>query len=164
MRGVHASRNANRSISSDSRRTGWSLCSLTHLVLFAHRSTPLVVVFTPVLFKTGENQFGSPTGVGAFFFSDYIMAVKDPRQINDKRRAYGLSGVRSPCISRGSSPGAPLQEIGRQFGGSHPTTVLHTINNIDEMRRSHRALDRAIARLLDAFALRLPRAPKACAT
>lgn len=41
-----------------------------------------------------------------------------------------------------------LQEIGRQFGGMHHTTVLHSINRIAEMRRSDKALDRTIKQLM----------------
>jgi hypothetical protein len=48
--------------------------------------------------------------------------------------------------------GAAPQEIGREFGGRHHTTVLHSISKIDQMRRSEKALDRTITRLVDAFA------------
>jgi chromosomal replication initiator protein len=46
---------------------------------------------------------------------------------------------------------ASLPEIGRQFGGKHHTTVLHSINKIEQMRRSDRELNRTINRLLDSF-------------
>ena len=46
--------------------------------------------------------------------------------------------------------GASLQEIGRQFGGRHHTTVLHSIKKIEAMRRSDEALNRTITRLMDA--------------
>jgi chromosomal replication initiator protein len=48
--------------------------------------------------------------------------------------------------------GATLQEIGRQFGNRHYTTVLHSINKIDAMRRSGDALECAMRRLVDAVA------------
>ena len=44
---------------------------------------------------------------------------------------------------------ASLPEIGRQFGGKHHTTVLHSINKIEEMRRSDKELNRTITRLMD---------------
>src|SRR5580658_8075322 len=44
---------------------------------------------------------------------------------------------------------ASLPEIGRQFGGKHHTTVLHSINKIEEMRRSDKDLNRTITRLMD---------------
>jgi chromosomal replication initiator protein len=46
--------------------------------------------------------------------------------------------------------GASLQEIGRQFGGRHHTTVLHAIKKIEAMRRSDEAWNRTITRLVDA--------------
>ncbi len=47
--------------------------------------------------------------------------------------------------------GASLQEIGKQFGGRHHTTVLHSINKIERLRRSDENLNRTIARLIDAL-------------
>jgi chromosomal replication initiator protein len=47
---------------------------------------------------------------------------------------------------------ASLPEIGRQFGGKHHTTVLHSINKIDSLRRSDKELSRTLSRLLDSFA------------
>src|SRR5436853_107757 len=44
---------------------------------------------------------------------------------------------------------ASLPEIGRQFGGKHHTTVLHSINKIEELRRSDKDLNRTITRLMD---------------
>jgi chromosomal replication initiator protein len=44
---------------------------------------------------------------------------------------------------------ASLPEIGRQFGGKHHTTVLHSINKIETLRRTDKDLNRTISRLLD---------------
>jgi chromosomal replication initiator protein len=46
---------------------------------------------------------------------------------------------------------ASLPEIGRQFGNKHHTTVLHSINKIDSLRRSDKDLNRTINKLLDSF-------------
>src|SRR5258705_7126373 len=46
---------------------------------------------------------------------------------------------------------ASLPEIGRQFGGKHHTTVLHSIDKIEELRRSDKELNRTITRLMDAL-------------
>jgi len=46
---------------------------------------------------------------------------------------------------------ASLPEIGRQFGGKHHTTVLHSINKIQMLRQSDKDLNKTINRLLDAF-------------
>ncbi len=47
---------------------------------------------------------------------------------------------------------ASLPEIGRQFGGKHHTTVLHSIHKIDSQRRNDKELNRTINKLLDSFA------------
>ncbi|HLW97455.1 MAG TPA: chromosomal replication initiator protein DnaA [Candidatus Acidoferrales bacterium] len=46
---------------------------------------------------------------------------------------------------------ASLPEIGRQFGGKHHTTVLHSINKIDTLRRTDKDLNRTLNRLMDSF-------------
>jgi chromosomal replication initiator protein len=42
---------------------------------------------------------------------------------------------------------ASLPEIGRQFGGKHHTTVMHSISKIDEQRRADKNLNSTINRL-----------------
>ena len=44
---------------------------------------------------------------------------------------------------------ASLPEIGRQFGGKHHTTVLHSVNKIESLRHTDKDLNRTISRLLD---------------
>ena len=44
---------------------------------------------------------------------------------------------------------ASLPEIGRQFGGKHHTTVMHSIAKIDEQRRADKDLNRTINKLLE---------------
>ncbi len=44
---------------------------------------------------------------------------------------------------------ASLPEIGRQFGGKHHTTVMHSIAKIDEQRRSDKDLNRTVNKLLE---------------
>jgi chromosomal replication initiator protein len=46
---------------------------------------------------------------------------------------------------------ASLPEIGRQFGGKHHTTVLHSINKIETLRHTDKDLNKTINRLLDSF-------------
>jgi chromosomal replication initiator protein len=47
---------------------------------------------------------------------------------------------------------ASLPEIGRQFGGKHHTTVLHSINKIETLRHTDKDLNRTLTRLLDTLA------------
>src|SRR6201993_520383 len=42
---------------------------------------------------------------------------------------------------------ASLPEIGRQFGGKHHTTVMHSIGKIDEQRRADKDLNRMVNKL-----------------
>ncbi len=42
-----------------------------------------------------------------------------------------------------------LPQIGREFGGKHHTTVLHSINKIEELRKTNRELNRIINKLRD---------------
>jgi chromosomal replication initiator protein len=44
---------------------------------------------------------------------------------------------------------ASLPEIGRQFGGKHHTTVMHSIGKIDEQRRTDKDLNRTINKMME---------------
>jgi chromosomal replication initiator protein len=44
---------------------------------------------------------------------------------------------------------ASLPEIGRQFGGKHHTTVLHSVEKIDEQRKNDKDLNRLINKLTE---------------
>jgi chromosomal replication initiator protein len=44
---------------------------------------------------------------------------------------------------------ASLPEIGRQFGGKHHTTVLHSIEKIDEQRKNDKDLNRLLNKLTE---------------
>jgi hypothetical protein len=80
----------------------------------------------------------------------YLREMRDPElKVRTHRRAYVLPRQIAMYIVR-QLTGASLQEIGRQFGGKHHTTVLHAINRIEEMRHSHDAMNSAITRLVDA--------------
>jgi chromosomal replication initiator protein len=47
---------------------------------------------------------------------------------------------------------ASLPEIGRQFGGKHHTTVMHSIAKIDEHRRADKDLNRTLTKLMETLA------------
>ncbi len=47
---------------------------------------------------------------------------------------------------------ASLPQIGREFGGKHHTTVLHSINKINELRKSDREVNKLINKLNDSLA------------
>ena len=47
---------------------------------------------------------------------------------------------------------ASLPEIGRQFGGKHHTTVMHSISKIDELKRTDKDLGRTLSKLMETLA------------
>jgi chromosomal replication initiator protein len=44
---------------------------------------------------------------------------------------------------------ASLPEIGRQFGGKHHTTVLHSVDKIDVTRKTDKDLNRLINKMTE---------------
>ena len=79
-----------------------------------------------------------------------LREMRDPElTVRTHRRAYVLPRQLAMYISR-QITGASLEEIGREFGNRHHTTVLHSINKIETMRRSDEALNRTITRLVGA--------------
>jgi chromosomal replication initiator protein len=44
---------------------------------------------------------------------------------------------------------ASLPEIGRQFGGKHHTTVLHSVEKIEETRKNDKDLNRMLNKLTE---------------
>jgi len=44
---------------------------------------------------------------------------------------------------------ASLPEIGRQFGGKHHTTVLHSVDKIEETRKNDKDLNRLVNKLTE---------------
>jgi hypothetical protein len=81
----------------------------------------------------------------------YMREMRDPDlTVRTNRRSYVFPRQLAMYITR-QLIGASLQEIGREFGNRHHTTVLHSINKIEAIRRSDEALNRTtIAQLVDA--------------
>jgi chromosomal replication initiator protein len=46
---------------------------------------------------------------------------------------------------------ASLPEIGRQFGGKHHTTVLHSVDKIEQARKTDKDLNRVINKLTESL-------------
>jgi hypothetical protein len=80
----------------------------------------------------------------------YLREMRDPElTVRTNRRAYVLPRQVAMYIAR-QVTAASLQEIGRQFGARHHSTVIHAVRKIEEMRRADKALDSVITRLMDA--------------
>jgi len=85
----------------------------------------------------------------------YLREMRDPElTVRTNRRAYVLPRQIAMYIAR-QLTGATLQEIGREFGGRHHTTVLHSINRIEAMRRTDQALNSTIMLFVNTSALHL---------
>jgi chromosomal replication initiator protein len=66
----------------------------------------------------------------------------------DNSRARAYPRQIAMYLSKELTP-ASLPQIGREFGGKHHTTVLHSINKITQLRKSDRDLNRLINKLRD---------------
>ena len=73
-------------------------------------------------------------------------------QLKAKDNSRGISYPRQIAmfLAKELTP-ASLPQIGREFGGKHHTTVLHSINKIAEMREKDRDLNRLINKLRDSL-------------
>jgi chromosomal replication initiator protein len=73
-------------------------------------------------------------------------------QLKAKDNSRGISYPRQIAmfLTKELTP-ASLPQIGREFGGKHHTTVLHSINKIAEMRESDRDLNRLLNKLRDSL-------------
>jgi hypothetical protein len=77
---------------------------------------------------------------------DYFQTAKlrDPDlKERNHRRAYVLPRQLAMYLVR-QLTGASLEEIGRQFGGRHHSTVLHSIKKVEEMCQSDKMLKELI--------------------
>jgi chromosomal replication initiator protein len=73
-----------------------------------------------------------------------------PSQLKQKTNAHNITYPRQVAmyVVKELTP-ASLPEIGRAFGGKHHTTVLHSINKIEERRHKDAELNRLIHTLID---------------
>jgi hypothetical protein len=84
----------------------------------------------------------------------YLREMRDPElTMRTNRRAYVLPSQIAMYIAR-QLTGASLEEIGREFGHRHHTTVLHSIDKVERML-SDKAWNSTIMRFMKAVALRL---------
>ena len=82
----------------------------------------------------------------------YLRELRDPDlKAQSNKRIFVFPRQVAMYIAR-QLTGASLQEIGREFGGRHHTTVLHSIHKIEEMRHSDKAVNRTISQLSEGCA------------
>jgi hypothetical protein len=83
--------------------------------------------------------------------SDYFQTAKLPDpdlKVRSHRQVFALPRQLAMYVAR-QVTAAPLQEIGRHFGGRHHTTVIHSISKIEEILRSNRPLNAIVKQLLE---------------
>jgi len=86
-----------------------------------------------------------------------IKAVADrfsllPSQLKQKSNSRQIAYPRQVAMYLAKElTQASLPEIGRQFGGKHHTTVLHSISKIEQLRHTDADLNRMIHSLIDSF-------------
>jgi chromosomal replication initiator protein len=73
-------------------------------------------------------------------------------QLKSKDNSRGVAYPRQVAmfLAKGLTT-ASLPQIGREFGGKHHTTVLHSINKIDQLRKTDRDLNRLLNKLSDSL-------------
>jgi chromosomal replication initiator protein len=75
-----------------------------------------------------------------------------PSQIKQKTNAHQISYPRQVAMYLVKElTSASLPEIGRAFGGKHHTTVLHSIQKIEQLRQKDADLNRTIHSLIDSL-------------
>src|SRR5271169_2657093 len=75
------------------------------------------------------------------------MRVAELKQKNNSRQIVVPRQIAMYLAKQLTEPSLP--EIGRQFGGKHHTTVMHSIAKIDEQRRADKDLNRTINKLME---------------
>jgi chromosomal replication initiator protein len=75
-----------------------------------------------------------------------------PGQLKQKSNARNISFPRQVAMYIVKElMQASLPEIGRMFGGKHHTTVLHSIQKIEELRNKDPELNRILHNLMDSI-------------
>ena len=77
----------------------------------------------------------------------FAMRVSELKQKNNSRAVVVPRQIAMYLAKQMTE--ASLPEIGRQFGGKHHTTVMHSIAKIDDQRRSDKDLDRTVNKLME---------------
>jgi chromosomal replication initiator protein len=75
------------------------------------------------------------------------MKIPDLKQKNNSRQIVVPRQIAMYLAKQMTE--ASLPEIGRQFGGKHHTTVMHSIAKIDEQRRQDKDLNRTLNKLME---------------
>ena len=74
------------------------------------------------------------------------------QQIKSKNNSRAITLPRQICMYICKHlTGASLPQIGREFGGKHHTTVLHSVSKIEKLRQNDKEINKLIQTLMDSF-------------
>ena len=72
------------------------------------------------------------------------------QELKSKNNSKSVTMPRQICMYLCKKlTGASLPQIGREFGDKHHTTVLHSIQKIEQLRKTDKDLNRILNRLRD---------------
>jgi chromosomal replication initiator protein len=74
------------------------------------------------------------------------------QELKSKNNSRAITLPRQICMYLCKQvTGASLPQIGREFGGKHHTTVLHSVSKIDQLRKKDHEINKLVQGFLDSF-------------
>ena len=74
------------------------------------------------------------------------------QEIKSKNNSRAITLPRQVCMYICKHlTGASLPQIGREFGGKHHTTVLHSVSKIERLRQNDKEINKLVQTLMDSF-------------
>ena len=89
-----------------------------------------------------------------------VLVAAEPAEAEDELPADCLPPTDRDVPGERADPCVACRRSAAQFGGKHHTTVLHSINKIEQLRHTDADLNRMIHSLIDSFQLDLLRFPQ----
>jgi chromosomal replication initiator protein len=127
--------------------------ALTRLLAYSSfRGTPISIAMTQEVLKNQvdlEERRVSIENVQRAVCREFGLSLP---QLKSKDNSRNISYPRQIAmfLAKEMTP-ASLPQIGREFGGKHHTTVLHSINKIAQLRETDRDLNRLLNKLRDSL-------------
>jgi chromosomal replication initiator protein len=117
-------------------------CGLNHMEITLHAAQQCLKQFIDLQVRKISIE-----AIQRAVAEQFGMRVADLKQKNNSRNVVVPRQIAMYLAKQLTD--ASLPEIGRQFGNKHHTTVMHSINKIDEQRRADKDLHRVLNKLQD---------------
>jgi chromosomal replication initiator protein len=117
-------------------------CGLNHMEITLHAAQQCLKQFIDLQVRKISIE-----AIQRSVAEQFGMRVADLKQKNNSRNVVVPRQIAMYLAKQLTD--ASLPEIGRQFGNKHHTTVMHSINKIDEQRRTDKDLHRVLNKLQD---------------